>query len=163
MLKGGALSMGAHSEGTRKDSPRIDHPAFLGIQLSPPFVMRPATRPRYLPPAAQAGMRFFPVDRPPVRAEAPHMPSKQEILDLQFIEARHKLLDLAAFLDRIDRHPGDNDFRLEAMKNALPILLAERPDRARAILEALSDPTTEPIPQAAFQGAFGAPSLITDH
>jgi hypothetical protein len=92
------------------------------------------------------------------------MPSKQEILDLQFIEARHKLLDLAAFLDRIDRHPGDGDFRIDALRKALPLLLAERPDRARAILEAMSDPTTEPIPQASIQGAFGAPlPLITDH
>jgi hypothetical protein len=85
------------------------------------------------------------------------MPSKQEILDLQFIEARHKLLDLAAFLDRIDRHQGDDDFRIDALRKALPLLLDERPDRARAVLEAMSDPTTEPIPQAAFQGAFGAP------
>jgi hypothetical protein len=92
------------------------------------------------------------------------MPSKQEMLDLQFIEARHKLLDLAAFLDRIDRHPGDDDFRIDALRKALPMLLTERPDRARAILEAMSDATTEPIPQAAFQGAFGAPlPLITDH
>jgi hypothetical protein len=83
------------------------------------------------------------------------MPSKQELLDLQFIEARHKLLDLAAFLDRIDRHPGETDFRIEAMKNALPILLSERTDRAKAILEAFSDPTTEPIPKAAMQGAIG--------
>lgn len=85
------------------------------------------------------------------------MPSKKELLDLQFIETRHKLLDLAAFLDRIDRHPGADDYRYTALKNALPILLESRPDRAKAILEALSDPTTEPIPQAAFQGAFGAP------
>ena len=85
------------------------------------------------------------------------MPSKQELLDLQFIETRHKLLDLAAFLDRIDRHPGEPDYRLAAMKAALPILLESRPDRAKAILEALSDQSTEPIPQAAFQGAFGAP------
>jgi hypothetical protein len=85
------------------------------------------------------------------------MPSKQELLDLQFIETRHKLLDLAAFLARIDRHPGEPDYRLTAMKAALPILLESRPDRAKAILEALSDPSTEPIPQAAFQGAFGAP------
>jgi hypothetical protein len=92
------------------------------------------------------------------------MPSKQEILDLQFIEARHKLLDLAAFLDRIDRHPGDDDYRINAMRQALPILLAEKPDRARAILEALSDPTTQPIPQASIQGAFGAPlPPITGH
>jgi len=85
------------------------------------------------------------------------MPSKQELLDLQFIEARHKLLDLAAFLDRIDRHPGGEDDRFHAMKQALPILMEERPDRAKTILEALSDTSTEPIPQAAFQGAFGAP------
>ena len=85
------------------------------------------------------------------------MPTKQELLDLQFIAARHQLIDLAAFLDRLDRHPGPPDFRLEAMKAALPILLTERPDRARAVLEAFSDPTTEPIPQATFQGAFGAP------
>jgi hypothetical protein len=82
---------------------------------------------------------------------------KQTLLDLQFIETRHKLLDLAAFLDRIDRHPGEDDYRLAAMKAALPILLETRPDRTRAILEALSDSSTEPIPQASFQGAFGAP------
>ena len=85
------------------------------------------------------------------------MPSKQELLDLQFIEARHKLIDLAAFLDRIDRHPGKEDYRYEALKTALPVLLTNSPDRARKILEALSDPTTEPIPKADFQGAFGAP------
>lgn len=90
------------------------------------------------------------------------MPSKKDLLDLQFIEARHKLLDLAAFLDRIDRHPGEDDYRIAAMKAALPILLETRPDRARAVLEAFSDPTTEPIPQASFQGAFGAFPLITD-
>ncbi|MEI8037956.1 MAG: hypothetical protein WCJ14_06160 [Verrucomicrobiota bacterium] len=84
------------------------------------------------------------------------MPSKNDLLDLQFIEARHKLIDLAAFLDRIDRHPGRADFRLAALHHALPILLAERPDRARAVLEALSDPTTDPIPQATTQGACGA-------
>jgi hypothetical protein len=87
------------------------------------------------------------------------MPSKQDLLDLQFIETRHRLIDLAAFLDRIDRHPGTADYRYMALKNALPILLEERPDRARAILEAFSDPTTEPIPKAAFQGAFGAPNI----
>jgi hypothetical protein len=84
------------------------------------------------------------------------MPTKQELLDLQFIETRHKLIDVAAFLDRIDRHPGADDFRLAALKSALPILLADRPDRARAILEHFSDPTTEPIPQATMQGALGA-------
>jgi hypothetical protein len=84
------------------------------------------------------------------------MPSQHDLLDLQFIEARHKLVDLAAFLDRIDRHPGPADFRIAALRDALPILLETRPDRARAVLEAFSDPTTEPIPHAATQGACGA-------
>jgi hypothetical protein len=87
------------------------------------------------------------------------MPSKQQLLDLQFIECRHVLVELAAFLDRVDRHPGDDDYRIAALRRSLPILLENRTDRARAVLEALSDPSTEPIPQASFQGAFGAPPL----
>ena len=85
------------------------------------------------------------------------MPSKKELLDLQFIDARHKLIDLAAFLDRIDRHPGEEDYRFTALKRALPILLSDRPDRARAALESFSDHTTEIAASAPFQGAFGAP------
>lgn len=84
------------------------------------------------------------------------MPTKKELLDLQFIDARHKLIDLAAFLDRIDRHQGPDDFRLSALKQALPVLLEDRPGRARRLLEALSDHSAE-IPQSApFQGALGA-------
>lgn len=85
------------------------------------------------------------------------MPSKKDLLDLQFIDARHKLIDVAAFLDRIDRHPGDSDYRFEAIKKALPILLSDRPDRARAVLESFSDASTELSLSAPFQGAFGAP------
>ncbi len=84
------------------------------------------------------------------------MPTKQELLDLQFIDARHKLISLAAFMDRIDRHPGDNDYRYEALRSALPILLENQPDRARKVLESFSDQSPEPIPSATFQGAFGA-------
>jgi hypothetical protein len=85
------------------------------------------------------------------------MMTKHELLDLQFIEARAKLIDLAAFLDRAERHPGPADFRLEALKNALPILLSGQPGRAKAVLEALSDDTAEPIERATFQSAHGAP------
>lgn len=84
------------------------------------------------------------------------MPSKKELLDLQFIDARHKLIDLAAFLDRIDRHEGGDDYRYAALKIALPILLTDRPDRARAVLESFSDHSPEISPSAPFQGAFGA-------
>ena len=85
------------------------------------------------------------------------MAGKSELLNLQFIEARQSLIELAAFLDRFDRHEGKSDFRLEALKNALPILLETHTQRARKILESLSDPSTEPILQAITQGASGAP------
>lgn len=85
------------------------------------------------------------------------MPTKQQILDLHFMDARCKLIDLAAFLDRVERHPGEADFRFEALRSALPILLSDRPDRARAVLDSLSDSSVEPLERATLQGAFGAP------
>lgn len=84
------------------------------------------------------------------------MPSKKELLDLQFIDARHMLINLAAFLDRIDRHSGEEDYRYAALKKSLPILLSDRPDRAKAVLESFSDHSTEIDVSAPFQGAFGA-------
>jgi hypothetical protein len=85
------------------------------------------------------------------------MPTRKELLDMQFIDARSRVIDVAAFLDRIDRHPGGEDHRLAAIRRALPILLCDRPGRAKAVLEALSDTTTAMPESAAFQGACGAP------
>ncbi len=89
------------------------------------------------------------------------MPTKQQILDLHFMDARCKLIDLAAFLDRVERHEGEADFRFEALKKALPILLSTQPGRAKAILDSLSDESTEPIEKATLQGAFGAPRQLS--
>jgi hypothetical protein len=82
--------------------------------------------------------------------------SKKDLLDLQFIDVRHKLIEVAAFLDRIDRHSGEEDYRFSALKNSLPILLENSPERARRILESLSDTSTDLHESAPFQGAFGA-------
>ncbi len=87
------------------------------------------------------------------------MLKKQELLDLQFIDARARLIDIAAFLDRIERSPGDADSRLDYFKNNLSILSDNRPDRARRVLEGFSD-CSDTIPTTAtFQGAKGAPSV----
>jgi hypothetical protein len=85
------------------------------------------------------------------------MPTKKDILDLHFMDARYKLIDLAAFLDRVERHSGEADFRLAGLKKALPILLSDQPGRAKAVLEALSDHSMEPAEKATIQFAFGAP------
>mgnify|MGYP005996297113 CR=1 FL=1 len=92
------------------------------------------------------------------------MPSKKDILDLYFMDARCKLIDIAAFLDRIDRHEGETDFRYEGFKHALEAL--QNPGgkpRAQAILECLSDHSEEPIPKAVIQGAFGAAQQVADN
>lgn len=80
-------------------------------------------------------------------------------LDLYFAEHRAKLLDIAAFLDRLDRasaKQSQEDFRLFAFHQALRILSDGEPQRARRILEVLSDPTIEPIATAPAKGAAGA-------
>ncbi|NIP94313.1 MAG: hypothetical protein GWO24_13050, partial [Akkermansiaceae bacterium] len=51
------------------------------------------------------------------------MPTKKEILDLYFMDARYKLIDIAAFLDRVDRHEGDSDFRHAGFLKALDAML----------------------------------------
>ena len=85
--------------------------------------------------------------------------TKQAALDLYFVEARARLIDLAAFLDRVERAPGKADYRLAALRTALAEM-SRQPDgtseRAKAVLVALSDPTTEPIPAATTKGASGA-------
>ena len=82
--------------------------------------------------------------------------TRQNILDLYFMDARSKLIDIAAFLDRVDRGEGEPDFRLVAFRKALEELQRNEPQRARGVLMSLSDPTTEPIAKAPGKGAIGA-------
>ncbi len=82
--------------------------------------------------------------------------TRQQVLDLYFMDARCKLIDLAAFIDRVDRAGGDEDFRMKAFRDTLGELSKSNPDRARQVLLAFSDPTTEPIPAATTKAACGA-------
>ncbi len=82
--------------------------------------------------------------------------TQQQVLDLYFMDARHKLIDVAAFLDRVDRGEGEPDFRYEAFRKALEVLSSAEPGKAAAVLEAFSDPTNEPIEVATTKAACGA-------
>lgn len=85
------------------------------------------------------------------------MATKNDILDLYFMDARSKLIDLAAFLDRVERQPGEADFRIDAFSDALAAMLtAEGTPRTEAVLKSLSDLSTEPVDRAPYQGAIGA-------
>lgn len=82
--------------------------------------------------------------------------TRAHVLDLYFMDARSKLIDLAAFMDRVERGDGEEDFRMEAFRKALKELEGGNADRARRVLLAFSDPTEEPIPAATTKAACGA-------
>jgi len=82
--------------------------------------------------------------------------TKQQILDLYFLDARHKLIEIAAFLDRVDRATGKDDFRLKKFCAALAKLDGKKKNRAKNVLLIFSDPTTKPIASATGKGASGA-------
>ena len=82
--------------------------------------------------------------------------TRQQVLDLYFLDARHKLIEVAAFLDRVERAPGKGDFRLEAFRAALGKLDGKQNEKARRVLLDFSDPTEEPVANAAGKGAVGA-------
>jgi len=83
--------------------------------------------------------------------------TRNELLDLYFIDARSKLIDLAAFLDRLDRAEGEADYRLAALRQALEGFVHQATTgRAEKVLLTLSDPTEEPVDKAPGQSAAGA-------
>jgi hypothetical protein len=82
--------------------------------------------------------------------------TRDEALNLYFLDARSKLIDLAAFLDRVERCPGEDDFRLRSFRAALRLLSESDTEKAKAVLLTLSDPTMEPLEAATTKGAAGA-------
>jgi hypothetical protein len=82
-----------------------------------------------------------------------------QLVDEYFIENRNRVVEVAAFLDRLDRADAaaaGRDFRVQALAEALTILAGDGPNRVRDIQILLSDPTTEPLPALDRKGAVGA-------
>ena len=86
------------------------------------------------------------------------LPPEQQadLVDLGFMDARAKLLDIAAFLDRVERHDQENDYRVQDLYKMLSNLNDSGAERVKNILIGLSDPSTEPIAKAHTKGAAGA-------
>lgn len=89
--------------------------------------------------------------------------TSQQVVDFYFMEHRAKLLDIAAFLDRLERAGGSEgleDVRVRALHKAIPLLTdpasVGQADRVRRVQELLSDHTPEPAPAAHTQSALGA-------
>jgi hypothetical protein len=80
-----------------------------------------------------------------------------ELVDEYFIETRNRVLEVAAFLDRIERAGGaSDDFRMRALMDAIQALTSVPGARVAHIQMLLSDPTTEPRPALDRKGAVGA-------
>ncbi|MCA9242316.1 MAG: hypothetical protein KDA32_00065 [Phycisphaerales bacterium] len=88
--------------------------------------------------------------------------TRQQVIDADFLAHRAKLIDIAAFLDRVERAADCSDgapfadFRARALVSAIAILTDGKSDRARRVLEAFSDHTSRPIDAADEKGACGA-------
>ena len=91
--------------------------------------------------------------------------SPTELIDEYFIENRTKLLDIAAFLDRLDRaDPAclSDDFRIQAFTEAVAALTTRSVsgsrggERVLAVQHIFSDPRTEPLEALDRKGALGA-------
>ncbi len=83
----------------------------------------------------------------------------RQLVDEYFIENRTRLLDLAAFLDRLDRSnegQAPDDFRIRAFRQGLRELISDEPGRIERVQMLLSDPTTEPREALDRKGAYGA-------
>jgi len=83
-----------------------------------------------------------------------------QIVDEYFIENRTRLLELAAFLERIDRSADGvdarGDFRMAAFRQALHVLASNLPDKMDQIQYIFSDPTVEPREKLDTKSASGA-------
>lgn len=90
---------------------------------------------------------------------------REQLIQLGFLEARARVLDVAAFLDRVQRaDPAAGasmdalqDDRVRAILDAMKLTLDGQPERARRLLDLWSDHSTEPVPHADGKAARGVP------
>jgi len=84
----------------------------------------------------------------------------RQIIDEYFIENRTRILELAAFLDRLGRSADQaawaSDFRMQAFSRALEALAAPSTGKVSQIQLLFSDPTTDPKPRLDEKSASGA-------
>ena len=85
--------------------------------------------------------------------------SQREIIDTYFMENRSRILDVAAFLDRLERaraKDAEGDFPYRALREAMQALVGDSPTRTKDIQMILSDPKTDLLDERDQQNADGA-------
>jgi hypothetical protein len=85
--------------------------------------------------------------------------TQREIIDTYFMENRSRILDVAAFLDRLERaraKDAEDDFRYRALREAMQALVGDSATRTKDIQMILSDPKTDLLDERDQQSADGA-------
>jgi hypothetical protein len=85
--------------------------------------------------------------------------TQRELIDEYFMEERVKVIDLAAFLDRLDRArelDAEDDFRLRSIRDALNVLAGDDGNRVQRVQMIFSDPRSELLEELDQKSAKGA-------
>jgi hypothetical protein len=85
--------------------------------------------------------------------------TQRELVDGYFMDHRVQVLDLAAFLDRVERArelDAEDDFRMRSLREAMAVLSDGEGDRVMRIQMIFSDPSTELLPSLDQKSAKGA-------
>ncbi len=91
--------------------------------------------------------------------------TQRQLVDEFFMEHRTKVLDIAAFMDRLDRaeiRDAEDDFRYVAFRETLRELSSPEPGRVERVQMILSDRTTEPLAELDRKAAYGASIRAAD-
>ena len=92
--------------------------------------------------------------------------TQRQLIDEYFMEHRTKVLDIAAFLDRLDRaaeRDAEDDFRYVAFRETLRELISGTPGRVERAQMILSDQTTEPLAELDRKAAYGASIRVVEN
>ncbi|MBI4827148.1 MAG: hypothetical protein HY807_12135 [Nitrospirae bacterium] len=84
----------------------------------------------------------------------------KEALEKYFLDNRARMLEIASFLDRIDRYSGSSeakeDFRYKSLVDALKIIVETENDRTKYVQLRLSDLSDKPVENIIDPKAYGA-------
>jgi len=85
--------------------------------------------------------------------------TQKQHIDAYFMEQRNRVLEIAAFLDRLDRidvQNANDDFRIVALRQAMAELNSDEPGRIERIQMIFSDQNTELLEELDRKAAYGA-------